>query len=368
MNRRQLIEAGLAATAMAAFSPLTRAARPLDILILGGTGFIGPHFVETALARGHTLTLFNRGRRNTELFPEVERILGDRDDDIDGLKDRRWDAVIDNSGYVPRHVRLSAELLKGNVQRYLFISSISVYESFTRPGMNEDDPVAKLEDESVEEVTGETYGALKALCEQAVESVHGERATIVRPTYIVGPRDTTDRFTYWPVRVGRGGEMLAPGAPADPVQIIDVRDLAAFVMGCVENGIAGRYNACSPPGAITIGDVLDTSREVTGADTTFTWASSDFLAAQQLIETSEIPIWAPPDGDFGGGALVSPARAVAQGLRFRPLATTIRDTLSWHASRPSEQRDKLRAGLTPEREEELLAAWHKSADSPKAGS
>jgi 2'-hydroxyisoflavone reductase len=358
VNRRHLLESTLAAAAVYALPFGTLAApKPLRLLILGGTGFIGPHFVETARARGHTLTLFNRGQRNTDLFPEIERVLGDRDGEIDGLKGRQWDAVIDNSGYVPRHVRLSADLLHGNVRRYLFISSISAYASFTKPGLDEDAPVAKLADESVEEVTGETYGGLKAVCERVVEQTYGDAATIVRPTYIVGPGDTTDRFTYWPVRVSRGRRMLAPGQPADPVQIIDVRDLATFVIDCVERDVAGRYNACSPAGAITIGDVLETSRRVTGADATFVWVPSEFLAQRELIETNAIPIWAPPDGEFGGAALVSSARAVATGLRFRPLETTIRDTLAWHAARPTAQREQMRAGLTPEREQELLAAY-----------
>ncbi|HSN70894.1 MAG TPA: SDR family oxidoreductase, partial [Steroidobacteraceae bacterium] len=298
MNRRQLLQAGLAAAAASAMPGLSLASeRPLKLLILGGTGFIGPHFVETALARGHELTLFNRGKRNTELFPDVERILGDRNGEIDGLKGRRWDAVIDNSGYVPRHVQLSADLLHGNVGRYLFISSISVYASLAEPGIDEDAPLAQIPDPTVEEITGETYGALKALCEQAVERRYGSAATIVRPTYIVGPRDTTDRFTYWPVRVSQGGRMLAPGTARDPVQIIDVRDLAEFVIGAVERDVAGRYNACSPPGAITMGDVLETSRAVTGSDARFVWVSSEFLRDQGLLESTEIPIWAPPDGE-----------------------------------------------------------------------
>lgn len=358
MNRREVLRAGLLA-ALSGASPLSlaAAARPLRILILGGTGFIGPHFVETARRQGHSVTLFNRGKRNPDLFPGIETLLGDRDGELGALEGRDWDAVIDNSGYVPRHVRLSAGLLSGHVGRYLFISSISVYASFTEPGMDEDDAVAALEDESIEEVNGETYGALKALCEQAVESIYGNAATIVRPTYIVGPRDTTDRFTYWPVRVARGGEMLAPNSPADPIQIIDVRDLADFVVGCLEHDVAGRYNACSPAGAITMGDVLETSRRVTAADTRFTWVRDDFLESRGLLETNEIPIWSSPRGDFRGGSLVSSARAVAQGLRFRPLETTITDTLAWHRLRPEEQRAKLRAGLTAEREAELLAAW-----------
>ena len=367
MNRRQLLEAGLATAALTSVPGLTlAAAKPLKLLILGGTGFIGPHFVETARAHGHTLTLFNRGKRDADLFPDIEQILGDRDGQIDGLKGRQWDAVIDNSGYVPRHVQLSADLLHGNVGRYLFISSISVYESFAKPGLDEDDPVGKLADETVEKVDGETYGPLKALCERAVEQRYGGAATIVRPTYIVGPRDYTDRFTYWPVRVARGGEMLAPGTASDPVQIIDVRDLADFVIGCIERDVGGRYNTCSPPGAVTIGNVLETSRAVTRSDARFTWVSSDFLAANELVDSGEIPIWSPPGGDSAGAALVSPARAVAQGLRFRPLETTIRDTLAWQSARPAGEQEKMRAGLTEERERALLAEWRSSREGARA--
>jgi nucleoside-diphosphate-sugar epimerase len=368
MNRRQLITSSLAAAATGVL-PLDAfaTAQPMRILILGGTGFIGPHFVTTARGRGHTLTLFNRGRRNAGLFPDAERIIGDRNGQIDALAGRKWDAVIDDSGYVPRHVRLTAELLHGNVARYLYISSISAYASFAEPGLDEDDAVAKLADESVEEVTGETYGGLKALCEQVVERTYGVAATVVRPTYIVGPGDTTDRFTYWPVRVARGGRMLAPGSARDPVQIIDVRDLADFVIDCLERDTAGRYNACSPAGAFTMGDVLDTSRRVTASDAEFTWVTSDFLVERGLVDSRELPIWSPPAGDALGAALVSSARAVARGLRFRPLETTIRDTLAWHATRPASERDALRAGFSAAQEREVLAAWRESRAGRPAG-
>jgi 2'-hydroxyisoflavone reductase len=354
MNRRDAMKMGAAAAAGLLIGGQAHAqAKPLRVLILGGTGFIGPHFVDALRARGHTLTLFNRGKRNPELFNDLEELTGDRNGQVDALKDRDWDVVIDNSGYLPRQVKLTADTLREHTQYYLFISSISAYADLSTPGIDEDYPLAQLTDPTTENI-GEHYGALKAACERIVERTYGANCSIVRPTYIVGPGDTTDRFTYWPVRVARGGEMLAPGSASDPVQFIDVRDLADFVRVCVEQRIPGRFNACNPPGAVTMGDVLETARRQTRAETRFVWASADFLAAQKLVDSSEIPIWAPPTGEFAGAALVSSARAVAKGLRFRDLETIVRDTLAWHAKRPAEQQQKLRAGLTPEREAELL--------------
>lgn len=356
MNRREVVRAAaLTAAGMLAKNGLAAQARPLRVLIFGGTGFIGPHFVAALRGAGHKLTLFNRGKRNPGLFPDIETLIGDRDGKLDALKGRDWDVAIDDSGYVPRMVKLSAQMLKDHVQHYIFVSSISAYADLTPAGIDEDYKVAVLKDPDVEQVRDDTYGGLKALCEQIVEQTYAERSAVIRPTYIVGPGDTTDRFTYWPVRVARGGQMLVPGTPADPVQFIDVRDLADFMRLCVEQRIAGRYNACNPPGAVTMGDVLETSRRISGANTTFVWASAEFLDKAKALESGEIPIWSPPTGEYAGAALVSPARAVAKGLRFRPLETTIRDTLAWHDKRPAAQREKLRAGLTAEREMQLLA-------------
>ena len=354
MNRRDLIKLTAAALSMQA-THNAFAAKTLRVLILGGTGFIGPHFVEVLNAHGHTLTLFNRGKRNASLFPNIETLIGDRNGGLDALRGRDWDVVIDNSGYVPRHVRLSAELLKDRVQRYIFVSSISAYASLAKPGISEDDPTATLPDPSVEQVTGETYGGLKALCEQAVEQTFGERATILRPTYIVGPGDHTDRFTYWPVRTARGGEMLAPGTPQDPIQFIDVRDLAEFTRTCVEANVGGRFNVCNKPRSVSMGKLLEVSQRIAKSDTQLRWADAAFLESNKLLESGEIPIWAPTEGENAGAALVSPARAVQKGLRFRELSNTVADTLAWHRTRPAEQQAKLKAGLTPEREAELLA-------------
>lgn len=361
MNRREAIRIGAAAAASALLSGNVLAAtKPLRVLILGGTGFIGPHFVDVLRGAGHKLTLFNRGKRNPGLFPDVEALTGDRNGQIDALKNRDWDVVIDNSGYLPKQVKLSAELLKGHTQYYLFISSISAYADFTPAGIDEDYKLAELKDPNTENV-GENYGGLKAACERVVEQTYGAQCSIVRPTYIVGPGDTTDRFTYWPVRASRGGEMLVPGSASDPVQFIDVRDLADFVRVCVEQRVPGKYNACNPPGAVTMGQLLDTSKRLSKADTRYVWVNQQFIEGQKLLDSMEIPIWSPPTGEFAGAALVSSARAVEKGLRFRDLTTTVADTLAWHSKRPAEQQQKMRAGLTPEREAELLKLWKASA-------
>lgn len=359
MNRRHAMKMGAAAAATlmggSAFGQAQ--AKPLRVLILGGTGFIGPHFVETLRAHGHKLTLFNRGKRNPGLFPDVEALTGDRNGQLDALKGRDWDVVIDNSGYRPREVKLTADLLKDRVQHYIFVSSISAYADLATPGIDEDYKLATLEDPTVEEITNETYGGLKAACEQIVEQTYGARWAVIRPTYIVGPGDTTDRFTYWPVRTARGGEMLAPGAASDPIQVIDARDLADFMRICVEQRVSGRYNLCNPPGAATMGELLTTSKRIAKSDAKFAWVSAEFLAANKALESGEIPIWSPPTGESAGAALVSSARAVSKGLRFRDLSTTVADTLAWQSKRPPEQQQKLRAGLTAQREAELLKLW-----------
>ncbi|HET9866459.1 MAG TPA: NAD-dependent epimerase/dehydratase family protein, partial [Nitrospira sp.] len=244
----------------------------MRILIIGGTRFLGRHLVEAALARSHEVTLFNRGKSNPDLFPQLETILGDRETDVEKLKGRIWDAVIDVAGYVPRVVRLSAEVLEPNVSRYVFISSVSVYDNFSKAGIDESDPVGKIEDESVEEITGETYGPLKALCEKAVQELYRERALIVRPGLIVGPHDPTDRFTYWPVRVARGGDVLAPQKPEAPIQVVDVRDLADFIIKLIQENASGIYNATGPDYELTIGELLDVSKQVSGSNANFRWA------------------------------------------------------------------------------------------------
>jgi 2'-hydroxyisoflavone reductase len=359
MKRREAIQLFTAAAAATlaggpTFAQNDKTGQKLRVLIFGGTGFLGPHFVRALQAGGHQVTLFNRGKSNPGLFKDLETLIGDRDGKLEALEGRDWDVVVDDSGYVPRQVKLTAELLKDHIRHYLFISSISVYGTFPKPGLDEDDTVAQVPDAKVEEVTNETYAGLKAGCEQVVESTYGSRSTIVRPHYVVGPGDSTDRFTYWVARVARGGQVLAPGSANDPLQYIDVRDLAAFVRRCVEHRPAGRFNACTPPGAHTMGELMETGKRVSGSNATFVWADAEFIQKHGLMAKGEIPIWLPPSGPLAGALLVSSARAVQQGLRFRDLGTTVRDTLDWHNQRPEEQRQKLAVGLTPQREAELL--------------
>jgi 2'-hydroxyisoflavone reductase len=322
--------------------------------MIGGTRFLGRHLVESALARLHDVTLFNRGKSNPDLFPQVETIRGDREKDINKLEGRIWDAVIDVAGYVPRIVRLSAEVLKENAGRYVFISSISVYDNFRKVGLNESYPVGKLADETIEEITGETYGPLKALCEQVVHDLYAERALIVRPGLIVGPHDPTDRFTYWPVRVARGGDVLAPQKPEAAVQIIDVRDLSEFIVKLIQDHASGVYNTTGPDYELTIGRLLEVSKQVSGSDANFRWAPAEFLKEQNVAEWSDMPVWLPDIVENQGFSRVDVSKAIAAGLKFRPLEETVRDTLAWVRTRPVDH--EWRAGLTPEREAEVLVA------------
>ena len=331
----------------------------MRMVILGGTVFLGRHIVDAALAAGHSVTLFNRGQHNPDLFPHVEKLRGDRDGGLAALRalrGRTWDAVIDPSGYIPRLVRDSAALLADAVGHYTFISSISVYASVRQPAQDETAPLSVLDDPTVEQVTGETYGPLKALCEQAAEQAMPGRVLTLRPGLIVGPFDPTDRFTYWPWRVAQGGEVLAPSQPDYRVQIIDGRDLAEWTVRLVEQGVTGVFNATGPATRLTLGEVLDTSRQVSGSDATLTWVDEAFLLRQELQPWSELPLWVPEgDGEYAGLHQVNIDRALAHGLTFRPLADTVRDTLAWAATRPADT--PWRAGLTRDREAQVLAAW-----------
>lgn len=324
----------------------------MNILIIGGTRFLGRHLVDAALARGYNVTLFNRGKSNPGLFPELDTILGDREHDLAKLGNRTWDAVIDTCGYVPRVVRLSAASLAGSVGRYVFISSLSVYSDLKKIGIDESDPVGKLEDESVEEITGETYGPLKALCEKTVQEIYGDRALIIRPGLIVGPNDPTDRFTYWPVRVARGGEVLAPEKPEVPVQIIDVRDLSELTIHLIEENASGVYNATGPDYELTMGALLETCKKVSGSDANIHWASVEFLNQNNVAPWSDMPVWIPDTTEDAGFSRFDISKAIRIGLKFRPLQVTVRDTIEWANTRPAEY--EWRAGLKPEREQELL--------------
>ena len=333
------------------------AATPRTILVLGGTGFLGPHFVDAARARGHKITLFNRGKTHPELFPEVEKLHGDRDGGLGALQGRRWDAVLDTSGYVPRVVKASADLLAPNVGQYVFVSSISVYRDDVAVGADENHPLQVLTEPGSEDRM-KHYGALKALSEKAVETAFPGRALVIRPGLIVGPLDPTDRFTYWPVRLERGGEVLAPGSGNDPAQIIDARDLAAWMVACIEQKQAGTFNATGPKDPITMHDLLDTCHAgIGGSSARLVWVDADFLEKKEVAPWTDLPVWTGKDR---GMASVSNRRAVERGLQFRPIGRTAADTLAWWKTLPPERRAKPKVGLSPQREAEVLAAWKAS--------
>ena len=325
--------------------------RPLNILILGGTGFIGPHQVRYAMYRGHQVTIFNRGRTAPDLFPGVESLIGDRDGQIDALRGRTWDAVIDNSGYVPRHVRDTAELLQDSVGRYLFTSTGSVY-SFDQDEITEDGELLPIEDPESEDVD-RYYGPLKILCENAVTDAFRERGTVFRLHVVAGPGDTTDRFTYWPVRIDRGGEIVAPGSPDTPVQYIDVRDLAEFMILALERDIGGTFNTAGPAlDPTSMAEFLYGVRAITSAQLGFTWVDEQFLIDRE----ARFQLWYPPDnGPLRGISRVRSHKAVAAGLKFRPLAVTALDTLDWFNTQSEERRNQLQLNL--DRDRQILEEW-----------
>lgn len=374
-TRRDLFKLGALAAAAAALpslataageaKPVGKAAKPLSILILGGTGFTGPFQVEYALKRGHKVTLFNRGKRPSPEWPAaVEQLHGDRNTgDLAALKGRTWDVCIDNPTSLPFWVRDAGQVLKGNVGHYLFISTISVYADGSKPGINENSPLAQYKGKDAMAETQQTlradienlYGPLKALSEAEAHKQFGKNVTIVRPGYIVGPRDETDRFTYWPHRVAQGGEILVPGDGNDPIQIIDGRDLGEWMIRLAEAGTTGIFNACGPDYSLSMDAMLYGCQAVTGGGMTLTHVSPAFLDEQQV----GLPIWVPSkDNPYAGYGAVSNERAIAAGLTFRPLATTVQDLLAWFHSLPAERQAKLGAGITREKEAELLKAWH----------
>jgi 2'-hydroxyisoflavone reductase len=367
-TRRQFIKLSVAATAAMSIQNTfaEEKVKPLRILILGGTGFTGPFQVKYALSRGHKVTVFNRGKTHPgELPKEVEQLIGDRNGHLEALKGKKWDVCIDNPTTLPAWVRDAAQILKGNVERYIFISTISVYAD-TSTGPDENTPLAKYEGadpfkETLEAMKAsgyKTYGPLKALSEQETEKWFPGKSLIIRPGLIVGPRDETDRFTYWPVRIDRGGEVLAPGNPSDPVQFIDGRDLAEWTVRMAENRETGIYNATGPAKELGIGGMLDGIKTALNSNATFAWADAEFLKQQKVEAWSDMPVWA---GDELGMSRTNIGRALAKGLTFRALGDTARDTLAWFKAQKPERQAKMRAGLTPEREAEVLVAWHKTA-------
>jgi 2'-hydroxyisoflavone reductase len=336
-----------------------KAERSLRLLILGGTSFLGPHQVRYALERGHTVSVFNRGRTTPRMFPDlferVEHIEGDRNGPLDALRGRSWDAVIDNSGQQVQWARTSAERLREAAANYLFVSSTGVFTPYLAVGITED-VQPRLADEPPRDPP--SYGVMKALSEREVQRVFGDRAIIVRPNYIVGPGDTTDRFPYWPVRIARGGEVLVPGRYDDPVQFMDVRDLTEWMIRLIENGTTGVFNAGGPfQRQATIAEMVYGIRAVTDRRVDWVWIEDyEFLTAQRL--RAMVP-WIMPTGNSLGHTRINYDRAVANGLTFRPLAVTVRDTLDWWASDavPAERRAQPNFVLTAEREAQIVAAW-----------
>ena len=327
------------------------------ILILGGTGFLGPHVVTAALARGHTVTLFNRGKTHPGLFPDVEKLHGDRDGHLEALANRKWDAVVDPSGYVPRLVKASAELLAPNIGQYIFISTISVYDKIDRPNADESLAVSTIADPTNEDVKA-NYGALKALCEQAAEAALPGRVASIRPGLIIGPGDPTGRFTHWPTRLAEGGEVLAPGDGSTPVQYIDGRDLGAWIVKVIEDKTVGTMNALGPATRITMKQVLDDCNRAIGGKAQLVWVPADFLDKQDVHGWSDMPMWVNPVGDEAGFGTQNNAKAVKAGLTFRPIGDTAKDTLAWLDTLPPDEKAKARdSGIKPDKEAAVIAAW-----------
>jgi 2'-hydroxyisoflavone reductase len=365
-TRRRFAQLAAAGAAFASAPALAGApARKLRILILGGTGFTGPHQVRYALSRGHQVTLFNRGRQPHEWPGAVEELLGDRNTgDLKALAGRQWDVCIDNPTTLPFWVRDAGKALHGHVGQYIFISTISVYAANDKPGDESaavlpyagKDPMAETQ-ETVKASGGELYGPLKAISEQEAARHFPGRTTVIRPGLIVGPGDETDRFTYWPVRLARGGEVLAPGDGSDPVQFIDARDLAEWTIRMAETRAFGVYNATGPARGLSMRGMLDGIGTGIKAAPSLTWVPASFLDAQKVEAWSDMPVWVPASGDSAGFAKRDIRRALAAGLTFRPLPQTAADTLAWFKTQPPERQAKLKSGLTPDREAVLLATW-----------
>lgn len=333
------------------------AQKSLKILILGGTGFIGPYQVQYALDRGHQVTLFNRGKTNSTLFPKVPRLIGDRNlpDGHKALESGNWDVVIDNPTANPKWVRDAGIALKGRAKHYVFVSTISVFSDNSKP-VDENGPLNTPSDIDAA-FDAAKYGSNKVRCEMEAKTQFGDAVTVVRPGLIVGPGDLTDRFSYWPVRIDKGGEILAPGAPTDPAQYVDALDLSSWIVRLAESRTFGTFNATGPKTPTTIAEMLYGIKAVTTSDARFTWVPAEFLAKHQVRAWSEMPVWVPSTGATAGFMRVNCQKAYAAGLTFRPLADTAKDTLTWYHSRPAAEQEKARAGLAPTKEIAVLAAW-----------
>ena len=378
MNRRKFLTGASAIGAGMALSKSTQllaaqstntssGKRPaMRLLILGGTGFIGPPMVRYAVERGHEVTIFTRGKTKADI-PGVEHLIGDRSGDLDALNGRTWDVCLDNNARDYRWVQLTTDLLKDNVEHYLFVSSISAYAGeatgyeyfenpWTNPPLNANSPLAFAPDdfEAGQELP---YGQSKTMAEKLTNAAFPGRSTVVRPGFIVGPGDPSDRFTYWPVRIDKGGEVLAPGDGTDPVQIIDVRDLCEWMVRLVENSTYGSFNGVGIGSPLSMAEMLYGIRAVTSSHVEFTWVPIPFLMENDVQSYSDMPIWIPGD-PF---SFIDNSLAMASGLIFRPLAVTAKDTLDWHKTRPAEEQAELRIGIRPDREKQVLAAWKKNS-------
>lgn len=372
-NRREFLRYSAAAGALLGLngcashaqdkSAAGAAPRKLNMLVLGGTGLIGPALVEYAQSRGHTVTLFNRGKTNTHLFPDVEKLRGDRNPDknegIKALEGRKFDVVFDDTGYYPRHVKASAELMAPNIGHYVFISSISCYARNDVEGMDESAELATMEDPTLETMGKqyEYYGPLKALCEQAAEAAMPGKTCVIRPGYIVGPGDTSNRFAYWPMRADKGGDFVVPGAPTDPIQVIDVRDLSEWMVHVAERKLVGRFNACGPDKKLEWGKVIDACVKSASKPCKPHWASLEKLEALPRVG---FQIWIPYAGETKGFHMVSNAAAVKNGLRFRDIETIVKDTLAWCKSLPAEQQAAVFRSVPEGVEKQMLEALQKA--------
>ena len=365
LTRRTFL-ASTSAAALAARLPVPASARKLRILVLGGTGFLGPAVVNAGRARGHEFTLFNRGRTNPELFKDVEQLRGQRrrpnpknpkaePQDLKSLENRKWDAVVDTSAYFTGEVEDMCKVLAGKVGQYVYISSISVYKTLELDAspVDEQSPLCECADKYTLEIgkNYENYGALKRYCEDAVEAAFPGKATRIRPGYIVGPGDPTDRFTYWPARFLRGGECLAPGAPDNDLQFLDVRDLGEWIVHTIENKVVGAFNAVGFDGRISTAEFLHTGKGTLNHGCSFTWVDDAFLEANNVSPWGEMGCWTPTAKNGHSDN----RRSLAAGARYRPIAETIRDTAAW--VKDGRGNGKWSAGMTAEREVELLAKW-----------
>jgi 2'-hydroxyisoflavone reductase len=381
MTRREFVKAG-AATGLAsalvseALTAGIAPPRPLRLLILGGTGFTGPHQVRYALSRGHHVTLFNRGRRPQDWPGAVEELTGDRDKgELKALEGREWDVCIDNPTTLPFWVRDAGRVLAGKIKHFVFISTLSVYADTSRPGMDETTPTAVYsgpdamrETMAAVQADMRLYGPLKALCEREAETWFPGITTVLRPTLIVGPGDETDRFTYWPVRIARGGDVLVPSEDGrDPYQVIDARDLAEWTVRLAEQRTFGVFNAAGPAIERSFAHLASEVKAGVGGDARFTYLPTSFLTAQKVAPWRDLPAWVPGEGDTAGFARMSTARAQAAGLTYRPLRQTAADTLAWYQGLPEPRRSKLRSGLSAQRETEVLAAWNAARAPGSAG-